>query len=144
MNKIKVSPAAALAEAHRALSHELNNLGEVARPDSGATPAAVLARLQALRGHLGKHFRFEEESGYMQAVLARAPQQERRVRRLREEHDELWQALAALVQQAAAATALGEEFRQALADWAARLRDHERRENVLVEDTFNVEVSAAD
>jgi hemerythrin-like domain-containing protein len=144
MIKLKLSPAAALAEAHRALLGDLAGVEDLARPGTEVEPAEVRRRLETLRGHLGKHFRFEEESGYMQAVLARAPHQERRVRRLREEHNEMWTALADLVRQATTLPALTDEFRQELRAWVERARDHEERENLLVEDTFNTEVAAGD
>jgi hypothetical protein len=144
MNKVKKSPAAALAEAHRALLKDLDDLERFAELSVPAEPAKVCGRLKALCAHLGKHFRFEEQSGYMQTVLARAPHLERRVQRLRQEHDELWGSLATLITQAGELPAGGDEFRQALRAWVEQVRDHETRENVLVEDTFNTEVAAGD
>jgi hypothetical protein len=144
MNKVKKSPTSALADAHRALLKDLADLERLAEPAVALEAAGAGARLEALREHLGKHFRFEEQSGYMQAVLARAPHYERRVQRLREEHDELWNELAALIIQAGGLPARDEEFRQAVRAWVEHVRDHEARENVLVEDTFNTEVAAGD
>ena len=66
------------------------------------------------------------------------------MQKLREEHDELWQALAALVAQAKEAPALGENFRRALRVWIEQIQDHEKRENLLVEKTFNTDVAAED
>jgi hypothetical protein len=144
MNTAKKSPAPGLAEAHRALLKDLADLERISEAAVPTEPAKVCARLKALSTHLGKHFRFEEESGYMQAVLARAPHLERRVLRLRLEHDELWSTLATLITQVGQLPPGGDDFRQALRAWVEHVRDHETRENVLVEDAFNTEVAASD
>src|SRR5262249_38925451 len=144
MNKVKTSPATALLEAHHALLKDIAALEPFLQSNAPAPPDEVLRRLETLRGDLGKHFRFEEQNGYMQEVLAQAPQHERRVESLREEHDKLWQALAALLRQAKDAPALGEDFRQKVRGWIDQMRDHERRENLLVEEAFNTDVPAED
>jgi hypothetical protein len=100
--------------------------------------------LAGVRAHLEDHFRFEEEGGYMQAVLARAPHLERRVNHLRGEHDELLGSLAALAEEADATPALDEEGRQRVRKWIERVRDHESRENLLVEEAFNRDLAAED
>lgn len=133
MKTLAISPATALAEAHGALLDDVAELERLVERSVQTEPAEVRRRLEILRGHLGKHFRFEEENGYMQAVLARAPHKERRVRQLREEHDVLWQSLAGLVWNSAELPARAEEFRQALREWVGQVRDHEERENLLVE-----------
>jgi Hemerythrin HHE cation binding domain len=143
MSKVKTSPAAALAEAHHVLLKDLADLEHFVQPAAPIEPVDIHSRLDSLRGHLGRHFRFEEQNGYMQAVLTRAPHQERRVRMLREQHDELWHSLTDLLRRAAV-KAVGEEFRHDLRAWIERVRYHETQENLLVEDTFNIEVTASD
>jgi hypothetical protein len=144
MSELTTSPAAALAEAHHELLNDLAVLEQLIRPTEQARPVEVWTCLGDLRGHIGTHFRFEEQDGYMKAVLTRAPQHERKVRGLREEHDELWKSLADLIRQAGTLPALNDPFRQDLQAWIARVRDHEARENRLVEDAFNVDETAAD
>jgi len=144
MSKVKTSPATALVEALHALLKDIDALEPYLKPGASFARDDIVQRLETLRGDLGKHFRFEEQNGYMQAVLTRAPQQERVVQRLREEHDELWQSLTALLAQAKEAPALGETFRRALRVWIEQVHDHEKRENLLVEDTFNTDVAAED
>jgi len=143
MSTMTTSPATALAEVHQSLLKDLTDLESLVQSSARGALAGVLDRLQTLRADLAKHFRFEEENGYMQAVLLRAPQQERQVHRLREEHDELWQGLVALMWQAREPP-LEDDFRQGLQTWIGRVRDHERRENLLVEEAFNTDVAAED
>jgi hypothetical protein len=144
MNQTNASLAVALAKAHRALLEDLRDLERGTRPSSAAGPKEVSARLEGLRTHLEDYFRFEEQNGYMQAVLARAPHMERTVNHLRGEHDELRRALAALAEEAGGAQALGADFREKMRQWIKRVRDHEARENLLVEDAFNRDLAAED
>ena len=80
----------------------------------------------------------------MQAVLTRAPHLERTVNHLRGEHDELRRSLAALAKEAGGAQGPGADFREKVRHWIQRVRDHEARENLLVEDAFNRDLAAED
>jgi len=122
----------------------LLNLEEMTDSSSGADGRALGACLTSLRSNLDEHFRFEERNGYMDAVLARAPQMARQVEGLREEHAEMRQSLIALAAQARKARSVDDELRQKVRDWVAKVRNHERRENLLVEDTFNRDLGAKD
>jgi hypothetical protein len=144
MNKTNASLAVAMAEAHRALLRELEDLERSAQPCSAAGPKDTSARLAGLRTRLDDHFRFEEQNGYMQPVLARAPHLERTVNQLRGEHDELRRSLVALVEEAGAARAPGADFWQKVRQWITLVREHEARENLLVEEAFNREFAAED
>jgi hypothetical protein len=131
----------AFHEAHVALGKDLRELTAAARAPSGTLPelAACLERTQV---HLAEHFRFEEENGYMDAVLQRDPNRERTVGHLRDEHRRLAESLEAL--RALAAGGPGEALRTKVLAWVESVRDHESRENALVQEVFNVEVSAED
>lgn len=144
MNRMNMSPAEDLAEAHRKLLGNLRQLEEAVEALPDADEGELMARLEATRAHLDDHFRFEECNGYMQAVLDRAPQLERKVQRLREEHGELRRSLTALAREAEEAQVASGRFRQDLKKWTTHLRDHEKRENLLVEDVFNCDVAAED
>jgi hemerythrin len=144
MNRSEVSPAAALAAAHRALFENLRQLKQAAESFPDEEERELQRYLEGTRRHLEDHFRFEEENGYMQAVLARAPHLERKVEHLRDEHSELRRSLAVLTREAEAARDSPESFRQRLREWVVHVRDHERRENLLVEDAFNCELAAED
>jgi hemerythrin-like domain-containing protein len=144
MKRTNASPAADLAEAHRELLGNLRQLEQAADALPDGDEGELLARLEATRARLDNHFRFEEANGYMQAVLDRAPQLERKVQHLRDEHGELRQSLDALTRRAGGAQVAPQRFREGLKEWVGRLRDHEKRENLLVEDVFNCDVAAED
>jgi hypothetical protein len=128
-----------LLRAHAALHGALHGLREALN-----SPAEARLKLLGLRAIVRDHFRREEQGGYLAPVLLLQPQQERVVRRLLGEHRLLAEALDALVQEAAAATAIEDGFRQRVGAWAEELRRHEADENVLVEDAFNRDVGPED
>jgi len=138
------SPASDLAAAHRELLGNLRQLEQAANALPDDDDGELMIRLEATRARLDDHFRFEEANGYMQAVLDRAPQLERKVRHLRDEHRELRQSLSALTREAEGAQVASQRFRKGLKEWVGRLKDHEKRENLLVEDVFNCDVAAED
>jgi hypothetical protein len=138
------SIAEALGPAHAALLEDLRQLGEATRPESGEGLAELRARLSATQTHITEHFRFEEQNGYMDAVQKREPRLERAIQQLSEEHGQLAQSLAVLIEQAKAATSLDEPFREAVRQWIKRVREHEARENELVQDAFDLDIGAED
>jgi hypothetical protein len=144
MKRTNASAAADLAEAHRELLGNLRQLEQAADALPDDEDGELMVRLEATRARLDDHFRFEEANGYMQAILDRVPQLERKVRQLRDEHGELRQSLTELTREAEGARVASKRFRKGLKEWVGRLRDHEKRENFLVEDVFNCDVSAED
>jgi DNA-binding transcriptional ArsR family regulator len=144
MGRTEPSVAEALARAHAALLEDLRKLEEAARPASGEGLAELRARLSATQTHVTEHFRFEEQNGYMDAVRKREPRLERTIQQLAEEHRQLAQSLAVLLEQARAATSLDDPFREAVRRWIERVREHEARENDLVQDAFNLDIGAED
>ena len=138
-----VQPAGAegLRQAHARLRKDLGELEAAARAPAGAAAPALGALLRRARAHLAEHFRFEEENGYMTAVLQRDPNQGRRVEQLRDEHRRLFAALEALLDAAGqGVTATGAK----VLEWVADVRRHEEREDTLVQDVFNVDTGAED
>jgi hypothetical protein len=144
MEKAEMSVAEALGRAHAALLEDLRKLEEVTRPDSGAGLTELRAQLAATRAHVTEHFRFEEQNGYMDAVRKREPRLERTIQQLADEHRQLAQSLEALIEQARAATSLGDSLRDEVREWIERVRRHEIHENDLVQDAFNLDIGAED
>jgi len=138
------SIAEALGRAHAALLDDLGRLEEAALPDSAEDLAGLRARLGATRAHVTEHFRFEEQNGYLAAVRRREPRLERTIQQLAEEHRQLAQCLEALVNQAKAATSLNDPLREEVRGWIERLRQHEERENDVVQDAFTMDIGAED
>lgn len=134
---------ASLIEAHKRLQSNLQELDAlVASPET--SPSVLAKRMNDLQALLTEHFHWEEKDGYMQAVLARAPQQERAVVTLQDEHTSLARTLESLRVTLAVRPEITAELRDRFRQWIAQVRDHETRENLLVEDVFNREVTAAD
>jgi ElaB/YqjD/DUF883 family membrane-anchored ribosome-binding protein len=144
VEKAHPSVAEALRQAHAALGRDLRELAAAAGVPSGAGLAEVTVRLDKTREHLAEHFRFEEENGYMDAVLQRNPNRERTVQHLRDEHRRLTESLEALLGEAAAAGGPKEGLREKILAWVESVRDHESRENALVQEAFNVDLTAED
>jgi hypothetical protein len=102
------------------------------------------ARLDATHRHIMEHFRFEEQNGYMDTVRKREPRLERSIEHLAEEHWQLAQSLNALIEQARSATSCDQAFRDQVRTWVEQVRQHEVRENELVQDAFNLDIGAED
>ena len=144
MERTKNSVAEALGQAHAALLVDLRELEQATRLFSGEDLEELRTRLGEARAHLTEHFRFEEQNGYMDAVRKREPRLERAVQQLAEEHGQLQQALAALIRDAGAETSLGDTLRAEIRAWIERVRQHEVRENDLVQDAFDLDIGAED
>jgi len=144
MKSNQATPAANLIAEHKLLSEDLDYLEEKVGSAGTVTPAALSERLHALRTRLAEHFGVEEQDGYAQTVLARAPQLDRKVRKALSEHAELMKSLEVLMQQVQASQSLNDSLRESLGAWIHRFRQHESQENLLIEDAFNVEVPAED
>ncbi len=140
MKKAQPAGVEGLGQAHATLRKDLGELEAAARAASGAAPVMLSALLRRARAHLAEHFRFEEENGYLSAVLLRDPNRGRQVEQLRDEHRRLFAALEALLNEAGQGRAVGAQ----VLEWVAAVRRHEEREDTLVQDVFNVDESAGD
>lgn len=144
MGRTENSVAEALGQAHAALLADLRELEQAVCPSREEGLAELHARLGAAHAHITKHFRFEEQNGYMDAVRKREPRLERTVLHLAEEHRQLAQALDALVQEAETAVGPDSGFDERIRAWVDRLRQHEARENELFQNAFNLDIGAED
>jgi hypothetical protein len=142
MAKVQPSAVEGLRQAHATLRSDLGELEAAARATSGAAPEVLAACLRRARAHLAEHFRFEEENGYLSAVLLRDPNQGRHVEQLRDEHRRLFASLEALLDEAGQGAA--KAVRAKVLEWVAAVRRHEEREDTLVQDVFNVDTGAED
>ena len=142
MAKVQRAGAEGLRQAHARLRKDLGELEAAARAPAGAAAPALGALLRRARAHLAEHFRFEEENGYMSAVLLRDPNQERHVQQSRDEHRRLFAALESLLD--GAGQGAGEGLRAKVLEWVTAVRRHEGREDTFVLDVFNVDTGAED
>jgi PAS domain S-box-containing protein len=118
--------------------------GGKVHPSSGEGPAELRARLGESRADITKHFRFEEQNGYMDVVRKREPRLERNIQQLADEHRRLVESLDGLVREFGTATKLGDTLRQEVRAWVEHVRQHEAREHDLVQDAFNLDIGPED
>jgi hypothetical protein len=133
-----------LRQAHTALLEDLRQMEAAVLPSSGEGLVELCSRLNATRAHLAEHFRLEEHNGYMDAVRKREPRLERRVQLLAEEHHQLAQSLETLLGEARTATTRGDALPDQVRAWVEQVRQHEVRENQLVQEAFNLDINAED
>jgi hemerythrin-like domain-containing protein len=133
-----------LRQAHVALRNELKGLEAAVCATEAAGSAELKIRLDAIRAHVTRHFRAEEEDGYMEAVRKREPHLGRVIDKLRDEHGELAGSLEELMQRARVSPRLDDAFREQVTTWIGRIRRHEASENELVQGAFNLDVAAED
>jgi hypothetical protein len=136
--------AESLSQAHLAFLEDLGQLEQAVDPDAGGGVTALRRRLAATLVKVTGHFRFEEQGGYMDAVRKREPRLERAIQQLEAEHHELLRSLETLIGEAGAAARLDDSLGEKVRAWLSQVRHHEARENDLVLDTFNQDISAED
>jgi hypothetical protein len=136
--------AKALGRAHAALLHDLTNLEEAAQPKSPMSRPELRARLAKAQERVLAHFRFEEQDGYMDAVRTREQRLTHTIDELASDHHRLVTALDAIVHDASVGTSADEDLRCRVREWVNELTRHELRENHVVQDAFNSDITAED
>lgn len=107
------------------------------------TPAdcnALIDSMRRLRAHLHEHFAQEEAGGFLEESVARMPRLWPSVKLILAEHPGLLEELDAAIAGLAAASPSPTSWRAAAAAFdrfAEHMRDHERRENAVVQDGYN-------
>jgi hypothetical protein len=130
--------------AHASLRKDLQALQDVVSADCDATPLRMGNRLAMARTQVTEHFAWEESNGWATAILQQEPRLEHAVRHLLQEHRELTQSLDTLIDEAAAIQHADKPFREKVLRWIERVRDHEARENELLEEAFEEDLGAGD
>jgi len=144
MSSNKPSVVESLSQVHAVLLKDLKKLTDAAQAPSAISAEAWHKQLEPLRKRLAEHFYWEEQDGYMSAVLKREPHQERVVQHLLADHRQLMKSLNALLEQTARGADVDEAFRHQVREWVEALRAHEHRENSLVEDVFSLDTGTKD
>jgi hypothetical protein len=144
MGSVKPSVAEALDQAHAALAWYLRPLEEAASATAGDGIVELSSHLARTKTHLTEHFHFEEHNGHMDAIREREPRLEHAVQQLTGDHRQLLQSLDALLERTQAATSLGGPLREEVRRWINHVRQHEARENELVQEAFNRDIGAED
>jgi hypothetical protein len=144
MARTEISVAEALSRAHQALLNDLAKLKDSLNQASGQGLQALCTQLNTTRKHILEHFRFEEQDGYMEKVRKREPRLEHTIELLAGEHQHLARSLDLLIAKAGDAQSLDNALRESVREWIGTVRQHEIREDELVQDVFNMDISAED
>jgi hypothetical protein len=144
MDHARTNIVEGLRQAHTSLLEDLRKLEEAAQSSTRPEGAELTARLVATRAHIAEHFRYEEQNGYMDGVRKREPRLERTIQQLGDEHKELARSLDALIEQSRATTGPDAGQRAKVRIWVEQVRQHERRENEVVQVAFNQDIGAED
>jgi ElaB/YqjD/DUF883 family membrane-anchored ribosome-binding protein len=144
MEKTETFVAEALRRVHVRLLDRLQELDDAASASSREAMEELRTRLEATLEHIAEHFLFEERNGYMDAVREREPRLERTIQHLADEHGHLTRGLDSLIAEAGAAPTLDEAFRAKVRAWIRQVRQHEARENEVVQDAFGSDIAAED
>jgi uncharacterized protein YlxW (UPF0749 family) len=143
MNEIRLDSTTALSRAHAALLEDLAKL-EAAAASATLDARVLFDRLDLTAKCLTEHFRLEEQNGYMETVRTRSPHLGREIDRLKEEHRQLLDSVKQLHERARDSQRVDDAFRKQLGDLIEGVRNHETRENLLIEDAFNRDTPAED
>lgn len=144
MPQTTLNSTEALARAHAALLKDLRRLKKsLSLPDPDNLQEAM-DRLDVLSRRLEQHFRLEEENGYMDAVLARSPYLERTIAKLKDDHEQLLKTARQISEAASTGRRIDDIFRDQIIAFIEAVRDHEKRENILIEDAFNQDIGNED
>jgi hemerythrin len=138
------APAEALVRAHKELLQDLQNLEAMTLRPAAKGPAELIARLERACTDLAAHFQLEEENGYLEDLRRRSPHLEHEIEQLRQEHRDLARSLKTVLAAAREGTAAEEAVRQEVRHWINSVRKHERHENRLVQDAYNVDLGPED
>ncbi len=137
-----------LAHDHAQLGHLLSRVRQlVVTENREARDRSLGTLLTALTIEVREHMEFEEHDGYLAPVQQRVPEKAATIEQLRGEHDVLQSQLARILADATVRPgvyAFSEEISPQVLQWIDRMRNHERRENQLVQDAFNRDISAGD
>jgi iron-sulfur cluster repair protein YtfE (RIC family) len=134
----------ALIHAHRDLLQHIKKLNDLVNAKQWLSALALRRELELIRDELTEHFRFEEEGGYMSAVVQRQPQMANAIGELRNDHDSLAITLNGFIERIGPSFLPHDEFLSEIHDWMNSLREHETRENRIVQEAFNMEIGGGD
>ena len=144
MNTTNSSLAESLTEAHRALFHDLTGLERLICPGPNVALTELRNRLGRTYTHLCEHFRLEEKNGYLDNLAEDQPRFHALVEQLGEEHRALRQALDLIHADTIVASSVDDALLQRIREWIGRVRQHEARENELVQDAADSDVDTQD
>lgn len=115
----------------------------LAEPADAENERWLTAVVDKMLANLHEQFRIEEQGGYLSGVLAQYPAWHPQVLHLQQEHRLLERQLQEIAERMLDENpdlSLSQECRRQLVDWINWYRQHQRRENALVQEAFVLEV----
>lgn len=146
MQKEKISTVALRVEQdHQNIDQDIAALKmflmkEAAPEDFGDWRLELIWQLRDFKNRLLRHFDLEEDGGFMAEVLHVAPQSERKITELKEEHDQIVMNLNEILQQLKNMEEKDslnlENIRLGFNRIMATLREHENQEHILMQRAY--------
>jgi len=137
-----------LAQEHAHLANLLRSVRRLLNDEPQQSRDGKLGSLlEILTVEVREHMEFEERGGYLAPVQQQMPFLFETIEQLRGEHATLQSQLQQLLTDARVRPgvyAFREELTPRIQHWLDSMRDHERRENSLVQEAFNTDISASD
>jgi hypothetical protein len=147
MSEMAPSFATELGDEHVSLLGQIGCLEERPEPGTADCAGLLVGRLTEVQAGLQRHFRFEEEGGYMSRILADAPYLYRAAQELLAEHGRLSDSLDSLITSAAGVppeSLVTPALREQVSQWVLLVRGHEARENRLIQQACNQDIGTDD
>ena len=124
-------------------------LGEMHRIIAGRSESVdnVVKSLDSLIDYLRRHFQHEEDGGFFGEIAALAPRLSERAEEVCREHVELLTAIESFRDTARGGTATGAWWERLNSEFHRLMKDlmhHERREQDLLQEAFNVDIGTGD
>lgn len=136
-----------LGREHARLGALLTQLSNLVSGPSEGLASRLPPLLQDALAHCRQHMEYEEREGYLSGVMDRLPNLTDTLEQLRGEHAQLLAELESRLADANAVQgdrAMAETVVPGVREWLERIRDHEIRENTLVQEAFNRDTGAVD
>lgn len=119
-------------------------LAEDARDDERSWSLTIMDRVAE---YLQQQFDVEESDGYLHEVLDEFPNWHPQVEHLQQEHRLLQQQFVQIRDRLEATpinSAMSHEVRHQLGDWIDSFRQHQGRENRLIQEAFSIDLGGGD
>ncbi len=122
---------------HHDLDFEIDRMRMLAHApaealEKGRARLVVERALRSLLDHLEAHFRYEEKDGYMAGLVLEKPHLSEEVKRLRDDHDAMRDAMRDLAE-ASFEDGPYAALQDRILELLNRVRGHEQAENALIE-----------
>jgi hypothetical protein len=135
--------AETLGRIHTELFEKLRKLEEAAGLSSSQDLVELRARLVAMHRHIVEHFLFEDQY-QIELIRQREPRLDRTIQRFAEEHCQMTESLFALIGEAESSSKFEDELRERVRSWVNEVRQHETREDMLLQGRINLGSGAAE